>query len=229
MENNEKNMSYQILALITSPKSADRVAEMFHARNLQILYRFNAEGTASSEIMELLGLGSIDKCMLVSVMLKPYAEHVLRKLHLELELSSVNSGIAFTMPLTGANNLLLKMVKETQEPLLKTDRKGSGIMGENKHALIVSVVKRGCSSDVMDAARAAGARGGTVIHSRGVGDGDISSVWGVSFQDEVDIVLIITDAEDKVKLMKAINEKCGVNSEANGITMSMPIDSVMGF
>jgi len=229
MENNEKNMSYQILALITSPKSADRVAEMFHARNLQILYRFNAEGTASSEIMELLGLGSIDKCMLVSVMLKPYAEHLLRKLHLELELSAVNSGIAFTMPLTGANSLLLKMVKETQEPLLKTDRKGSGNMGEDKHALIVSVVKRGFSSDVMDAARAAGARGGTVIHSRGVGDGDISSVWGVSFQDEVDIVLIITDAEDKVKLMKAINEKCGVNSEANGITMSMPIDSVMGF
>ena len=229
MDNNEKNMSYQIIALITTPKSADKAAKMFHAKNLPILYRFNAEGTASSEIMDLLGLGSIDKCMLISVMLKPYAEATLKKLHHELELSAVNSGIAFTMPLTGANSLLLKMVKQTQEPLLKTERSGSNNMGDSKHALITSFVKRGFSSDVMDAARAAGARGGTVIHSRGIGNEEIAGQWGVNSQDETDIVLIIADAEDKVKLMKAISEKCGVQSAANGIIMSLPIDSVMGF
>ncbi|MBQ6809475.1 MAG: hypothetical protein IJP09_02055 [Clostridia bacterium] len=228
MDNKEQNMSYQIIALITTPKSADIAAEMFRAKALPILYRFNAEGTASSEIMDLLGLGSIDKCMLVSVMLKPYAEHTLKKLNRELELSAVNGGIAFTMPLTGANNMLLRMIKGTQEPLIKTDRKDENTMSESKHALIASVVKRGFSSDVMDAARAAGARGGTVIHSRGVGNEEVSGLWGLS-QDEVDIVLIITDAEEKVSLMKAISEKCGVHSEAKGVIMSLPIDSVTGF
>ena len=229
MDNNVKNMSYQILALITDLKSADKASERFKKKNIPILYRFNAEGTASSEIIDMLGFGVTDKCMLVSVMLKPYAEHTLRKLHTELGLSAVNSGIAFTMPLTGANGLLLNMIKHTQEPLLKPDRKDFDIMGDSKYALITSIVKRGFSGDVMDAARAAGARGGTVIHSRGVGDENVADHWGLASQEEVDIVIIIADAEDKVKLMKAINEKCGVQSEANGIIMSLPIDAVMGF
>ena len=228
MDKKSEKMSYQLLALITTLKSAEKAAERFKKKNIPILYRFNAEGTAPSEMLDLLGLGISDKCMLVTVMLKPYAEYTLKKLRSELGLGEVNSGIAFTMPLTGANKLLLSMITKTQEPLLKPSRKDFNIMGDSNYSLIVSVVKRGFSSDVMDAARAAGARGGTVIHSRDVGNEDVSRLWGLTSQ-ETEIVLIIADAEDKVKLMKAISEKCGVQTEANGIIMSLPIDAVMGF
>ena len=102
-------------------------------------------------------------------------------------------------------------------------------MSEAKHSLIAAVVRRGFSGDVMDAARSAGARGGTVIHSRGVGNDEIAGLWGMNAQDETEIVLIIADAEDKVNLMRAVSEKCGVNSDAKGIIMSIPLDSVTGF
>ena len=229
MADNEQKTMFVVLALITTPKLADQAAEVFRAKALPVQYRFNAEGTASNEIMDMFGFGSIDKCILLSVMLKPFADSILKRLHAELHLSTANSGIAFTVPLTGANSLLLRMIKQTQDPVVNSLRKENSYMSDAKHSLIAAVVKRGFSGDVMNAARAAGARGGTVIHSLSVGNDEIAGLWNMKAQDESDIVLIIADAEDKVDLMRAISEKCGVNSDAKGLIMSLPLDAVTGF
>ena len=47
----EKKASFQLLTVITTPKLAERAAEMFKKGALPLQYRFSAEGTASSEIM----------------------------------------------------------------------------------------------------------------------------------------------------------------------------------
>ena len=44
-------------------------------------------------------------------------------------------------------------------------------MNEVSHALIVATVNRGYSAEVMSAAKEAGAGGGTVVHSRQIGNG----------------------------------------------------------
>ena len=75
---------------------------------------------------------------------------------------------------------------------------------------------------------AVGARGGTVMHSRCIADENVVGPLGYDVQDETEIVLIIAPSEDKISIMKAITESCGVHSEANGIVMSLPIDTVMG-
>ena len=102
MVNHEKIPSFQMLMLVTTPKLADKAAAIFHKSALPIQYRLNAEGTASSEIMDMLGLGSIDKCVFISTMPKRLGDIMLRKLRSELHLGAANSGIAFTIPLTGA-------------------------------------------------------------------------------------------------------------------------------
>ncbi len=229
MENNEKNPSFQLLMLITTPKLADKAADMFRRGALPIQYRLNAEGTASSQIMDMLGLGSIDKCVLVSMMQKPLGDKMLGKLHSELRLDTVNSGIAFTIPLSGASNLLLRILTQaTEENTDNSNGKDRYIMTEAKHVLIAAIVNRGFSGDVMEAARAAGAGGGTVIHSRRIGNEEVTGFWGLSVQDEKEIVLIISEVENKLDIMRGISESCGVNSKAKGIVMSLPIDSVMG-
>lgn len=40
--------------------------------------------------------------------------------------------------------------------------------------------------------------------------------------------MILTSVEDKLNIMRSISEKCGMNSNAKGIVMSMPVDSVIG-
>ena len=81
---NEKKVSFQLLVLIATPKLADRAAEMFRKGALPLQYRFHAEGTATSEIMDVLGLGNIDKSVLISMIPKNLSEILLNKLNSEL-------------------------------------------------------------------------------------------------------------------------------------------------
>ena len=229
MENNQKKLSFQLLTVITTPKLAEKTAEMFKKGALPLQYRFSAEGTASSEIMDMLGLGSTDKCVLVSMVPKHLSGVILDKLHSELHLDTVNSGIAFTIPLNGANNIILRMLTQNaEENAYISDGKDENSMAETKHVLVAAIINRGFSGDVMEAAKSVGAKGGTVIHSRRIGNEEVSSFWGLSVQEEKEIVLILSPVENKIDIMRSISEKCGMNSEAKGIVMSMPIDSVMG-
>lgn len=128
---NEKKVSFQLLVLIATPKLADRAAEMFRKGALPLQYRFHAEGTATSEIMDVLGLGNIDKSVLISMIPKNLSEILLNKLNSELQLNRANSGIAFTMPLSGANNLILRILaRNTGKELLNIAGKEENSMSE---------------------------------------------------------------------------------------------------
>lgn len=220
--------AYQLLMLIATPKLADKAAEMFLKSALPIQYRLTAEGTASSEIMDTLGLGSTDKGILLSTVPRSFGNTMLNLLHTKLRLDAVNSGIAFTIPLTGAGNLLLQLMQHTASQSDSTEGKEESAMTTRKYALIAAIVNRGFSGEVMDAARGAGAGGGTVVHSRSIGSEDATTVWGLGVQEEKEIVLILAETQNKVAIMSAISEKCGVRSEAGGIVTSLPIDDVMG-
>lgn len=229
MENNQKKLSFQVLMLITTQKLADKAAVMFRQEHLPLQYRFNAEGTASSEIMDILGLGSVDKCVLTSILPKALADVMLGRLKTELKMHAVNSGVAFTIPLNGINNLILRMLTQNAaENVINSVGKEETKMTEMKHVLVAAIVNRGFSEDVMAAAKSFGATGGTVVHSRRIGSEDAADFWGHSVQEEKEIVLILTNTENKVAIMKNIGEKCGIHSDAKGIVMSMPIDSAIG-
>lgn len=229
MENNEKTPSFRLLVLITTPKLADKAAAIFRKGALPVQHRLNAKGTAPNEIMDMLGLGSIDKCVLISLIPKELSDVMLGRLRSELRLGSVNSGIAFTIPLNGSNKLLMRMLTQiADENKSNGTGKDGNTMTEAKYALIAAIVNIGFSGDVMNAARAAGASGGTVMHSHWLGKEEVASFWGLSIQEEKEIVLILSETEKKVEIMSGISETCGMRSEAKGLVISLPIDSVMG-
>lgn len=227
MDNTPKKMSFQLLTLITTPKLADKAAEMFKNENVPLQYLFNGEGTASSEMIDMLGLGSIDKRILVCMLPEKLTRGLLVKLKNELQMTAVNSGIAFTMPLNGINKLIVDIFSKSEEDLT-SDRKGEVAMSEFKYVTIAAIINRGFSGDVMEAAREKGARGGTVIHSNHIENETTAGFWGTGVTEGREIVLIIADAENKVPIMQSISEKCGMHSEAKGLVISMPIDTVIG-
>ncbi len=224
----DKKTSYQMLVLIATHKLVDKAAELFLKMDLPVQYRLNAEGTASSDILDALGLGSVDKGILVSTVPKSFGEQMLRQLHKQLRLDAVNSGIAFTVPLTGTSNLMLRMMMKIDEDNAFSQGKGESTMTEQTHTLIAAIIDRGFSDEVMSAAKAAGASGGTVVHSRAIENENATGFWGLSVQEEKEIVLILAELADKLPIMRAISEKCGMHSEAKGLVVSLPIDAVMG-
>ncbi len=215
----------RLFVLITTKKQADIATKVFHECGVPSHNRLHASGTAPNEIMDMLGLGNTDKILLFTMMPKTFADMMLRKMHNALLLGTPNSGIAFTMPVNGANNLAVKMFSD-----LTTDsnERNYAPMSDITYSIIAAVVNIGYSEDVMDAARSAGAAGGTVVHTRHINNEAVAQFWGFNIQDERDIVFIVSSADDRIKIMQAISEKCGINSKARGMVFSLPLDGVSG-
>ena len=97
------------------------------------------------------------------------------------------------------------------------------------YELIVAIANEGRTDQVMNAARAAGAAGGTVLHGKGTGSENAEKFYNVSIASEKEVILIVAKAEQKAGIMKAILEKAGPASEAGPIAFSLPTSEVAGF
>ncbi len=219
----EKNGAYRMLFLITTPKLTEKATQVLSAQGVPVEFRLSAVGTATSEIMDVLGLGSIDKTILCCTLPRPLCADVLASLSEALKFGSANSGIAFTLPLAGMSNLMLQLLAQ-MDPKQTEERKEDTAM--NRYSLIAAMINRGYSNELMDAAREAGASGGSVLHSRQILSEDIK--WDLGAQEEKEIVLIVAKAEAKADIMKKITEKCGVHSQAQGLVFALPIEEAAG-
>lgn len=101
---------------------------------------------------------------------------------------------------------------------------------ENKvlYSLIISIVNRGFSDDVMDAAREAGAKGGTILYGHGAGLREAETFFGISIHPEKELVIILASGETKSVIMQAIVKRVGMDSEGAGITFALPVTNVEG-
>jgi nitrogen regulatory protein PII len=97
---------------------------------------------------------------------------------------------------------------------------------EIKNELIISILNRGNSDAFMAEARKAGARGGTVINSRGISQEVMQNFLGISLQEEKEIILILADKDKSAPIMQAVNTGFGASSNAAGVIFSLPVDQV---
>ena len=101
-------------------------------------------------------------------------------------------------------------------------------MKDTDYELLVAIANQGYIDTVMDAARAAKASGGTVIHANGTGMEFAKKYLGVSLVEEKEVILIVTKSREKNQIMKAIMEQAGLDSKERTIVFSLPVTSVAG-
>lgn len=80
----------------------------------------------------------------------------------------------------------------------------------------------------MEAAKQAGATGGTILNARGVSKEKNETFFGFPLQEEKEIVAILTPEDQKKEIMENINRKCGLKSAAQAVVLSMPVEDVAG-
>ncbi len=97
-----------------------------------------------------------------------------------------------------------------------------------KQFAIFTICIRGTGEKIMEVARKAGARGGTIFKARGTAPEELSQFKNIQVQPEKEIILILVSNTDKDKIMKAIAAEYGVSSEANAITFAIPVDESVG-
>ena len=96
MSENNHPAAYRMLMIVTTPKISEMATKYFERKKLPIHYIVNAVGTAPSDIMDILGIGSPDKCIIVCMLPKTVSDVLLRELYVELMFGVPGNGIAFT-------------------------------------------------------------------------------------------------------------------------------------
>lgn len=224
-----KKAAFRMLFLVATPKLVNKAVGMFKEGNVPTQYVFHAQGTASSEVMDMLGLDGVDKNILMCMMPKLFADGMLKKLRKKLHLGMPNTGIGFTVAMSGGSGHIMQLMEKMEpEENRKSGERNEADMTDNEYSMIMAIVNQGFSEDVMNAARPKGASGGTVFHSRRVGNEEAMKFWKISVQEEREVVIILAGKEDKLAIMQEIGKKCGMQSRAQGIVMSLPVDNVVG-
>jgi nitrogen regulatory protein PII len=219
----------KVLFFIVDWSKITAISSVFEQENVRFHFISKGRGTASSEILDLLGIGASDKAVIICLEQDVMVPVLLREVRKKLGFHSPGAGIAFTIPLSGINNLILNVFKESIHKNVKISLEtGAADMSDTKHDLIVSIINQGYSDDFMTSAREAGATGGTVLSARGLAHQGPVKFFGVSVQEEREIIIILTNREKKTPIMQAISQAYGITTEAGGIIFSVPVDHVMG-
>lgn len=187
--------------------------------------RCEGTGTATSEIMDILGLGSSEKDIIMSLAPMSAARALLDRLEDDLHSAAPGRGIAFTVPLAAVNSLVATVITMRT----KVDWEDGGEMDkEKKSSLVLVMLNQGYTDAVMETAKKAGARGGTIIRGRWVADDGMDQQFqGVGQQAEKEILYIVVPREIRNGVMEAINTKHGVQTEAGALVCALGIDQMV--
>jgi nitrogen regulatory protein PII len=99
---------------------------------------------------------------------------------------------------------------------------------KSEFSLILTVVNRGFADAVVNAARDAGAGGGTIIYARGTGIHEVEKFFAVSIQPEKEIVLTLVRKDETRNVMEGIVKASGLGSEGKGLSIALPVSNVAG-
>ena len=99
---------------------------------------------------------------------------------------------------------------------------------ERKYQAVFCIVNAGFSDVVMDAARKAGAGGGTILKGRGTAGLDAEELFKIHIQPEKELVMMLVPTEIKDNVLRALYDAAGLDSAGHGIAFSLPVERTIG-
>ena len=212
-------MAADFIITITDRSRGGEFAAWFQEQGATLVLTALGRGTATTEILDCLGLEASEKAVLLCML--PSRSGLLRKAARDLWLDVPGRGVMMAVPVssiggTAAKNYLLQGEAENR------------MEKECTHELIIVIANQGSTDRVMDAAREAGATGGTAVHAKGTGTELAKKFFGVSLAAEKELIFILSAAEKRKPIMMAIMEKAGMQTDAQAIAFSLPVSDLAG-
>ena len=182
-------------------------------------------GTADRNYLRFLALDSSEKMVCLTIVTGRKWLEAKKAMSVRLHIEAPGVGIAYIVPLSSVGG--------KRELLFLTDGQGFEKGAEKtlkgtEQELLVVICNQGYSEQIMDAARKAEARGGTVIHARGTGQDKAEQFLGISLASEKDLILIVAPIEKKAEIMRRIMEEAGPGKKAGAIVFSLPVTDTAG-
>lgn len=213
------------LITITSRTKLPEFLSVYDEKNMPVGFISLGYGTAKDEMLDMLGLERSEKAVGLGLVTGEIWQETKRYLKKKMYIDMPDTGISFIIPLSsiGGKRELAFLISG------QNYRKGEeSVMKETTMELLVVVSNQGHNDLVMDAAREAGAYGGTVIHARGTGMNQAELFFGVSLASEKDMTFIVTKKSQRNAIMSAIMKKAGMDTPAQSIVFSLPVTDAAG-
>jgi len=217
--------SLYLMTTIVDRKIVKRYIELYQENNLNVMFLSLGYGTAVSEVLDYLGLDSTEKAVAFSVVEETYWFTLKKQLQKKLQIDAPGGGIAFIIPLSSIGGKKTLQYLLEQEEYIKEEET---TLKDTTHELVVVIAEQGYTNMIMDAAREAGAYGGTVIHAKGTGVEAAEKFLNVSLAIEKEIIYIVTPTNQKNAIMSAIMKNAGPDTKAKAITFSLPVTDTAG-
>lgn len=217
--------SLYLMTTIMDRKKANKYLTLFHENNLHVIFWLLGYGTVSNEVLDYLGLDSSEKAVAFSVLEESTWLHTKKQLEKKLQIDAPGGGISFIIPLSSIGG------KKTLQFLLESEdyqKEEESTLKNTTHELIIIIAEQGYTELIMDAARGAGAYGGTVIHAKGTGMEIAEKFMHMSLAAEKEVIYIVSKTEFKNDIMQAVIKKAGPDSKAKAITFSLPVTDTAG-
>lgn len=181
-------------------------------------------GTATRSHLDYYGLEATEKAVVVFVADAEKTAALFRAVKHRMFLDVPGNGIMAVVPVKSVGG------GPTLAFLTNNREQDNGVPDLNSmtHELVIVICNRGCTDDVMDVARAAGAGGGTVLHAKGTGAALAKKFFGVTLAEEKEIILIAVKNTQRSDIMKAIASGCGPTSASGAISFSLPLTEIIG-
>lgn len=211
-----------LLMTIIERGCGNRLTDLYTQNRVFTHLRCEGTGTATSEILDILGLDGSEKDIVLSLAPAETIRALLDALEDDLREQVPGRGIAFTARLGAVSNLMAAVITART----RVEKEECGEM-EQRSSLILATVNQGFTDEVMDTARKAGARGGTIIRGRWVGEESFQQLSGVARQAEKEIIAIVAPTELRAPIMEAVNSRHGLQTEAGALVLSLGIDRLV--
>ena len=212
------------LISVVNPGVMERVCDISAALDLPQTVTMLGHGTAAKSMLDLLGIESTEKRIIMTVANPEKTKQFIREMRQQLYIGIPGHGIVVAVPIksVGGGKTLAYLNNGEQQPARYTPELN------DKYELIVIVANEGRTDQVMNAARAAGATGGTVLHGKGTGSQN-KKFYNVSIAAEKEVILMVAPSDRKAAIMQSVLHHAGPDSDAGAVLFSLPVSEVAGF
>lgn len=216
-------MELNFLITILERQRKNEMTALLQNHQVQLILTLLGKGTASREQLSLYGLEPTEKAVICAVATGESTRQILKSAKRKLRIDIPGNGIMLSVPIksVGGGGRTLAYLTDNAAP----DATVPAMIFD--HELIVIVLNEGYTDPVMNAARTAGAAGGTVLHAKGTAR-QTEKFFGVSLAQEKEMILIVSRTGEKAGIMQAVNHRCGPTTPAGAISFSLPISAVAG-
>ena len=212
---------------IITRHDTEEYESFFLSHGVSTIYSVPCSGTAHEKTLDMLGIEKTEKAMLFSAVPGDLLKELIRKLTVEMKIDLPDRGVAVAIPLSGIGGART-LEYFTSGQMLSDEQQTEGDNMQLSHELIVAIYEKGYTDMVMDAAREAGARGGTVVHAKGTGSKYSNKFFGISIAEEKEMIYIVAGENQKKEIMRAIMDNAGIDSDAHTIVFSLPVSDTAG-